>query len=1592
MSDPFLQSNDSSPSPFTTPATTLSVVPTPEDHEMHVNPSKSKLFTSSHTLRFDPHTGKSLLINIFSLQTPHMRNFHLSWLAFFMAFTGWFAYAPLLKKTVGPNLGMSVVDIANSDISNVAATVAFRVIIGPLVDKLGSSRVMGLVLILGSIPLGLSALSTTPLGIIVSRLFIGILGASFVPCQYWTTAFFASNVVGTANAIAGGWGNMGAGVTYLVMPRIYNLFRYTFGLETSVAWRASMSVPVAILWIIGFLCFRFGDDKPGVEYRGIVGMALEEAKNVNAEEGVLKKRELDHTLSVERIEEPSALPSRSSSAAGTLNETTPSAFKQPLLESPESTHVDTILPKTSNLPPPLPAHHRYPSSRSNQPQHELGASNPEATKHTNLDLLIRCITNPNIIILMFNYACSFGVELSVDGAIGNYFIANFNMDQSTGSLFGALFGLMNLFSRATGGIVSDLAAQKWGARGRIGWHMVLFVVSSGSLVAFSYMTETSWAVVTLIIFSYACQAGCGSTFGIVPFIGPYMGTASGLIGAGGNIGGALFNVMLRQFVGQTRLAFMYMGVTIALGGFLLCWFLVVNGEYLLKPLVDGYKKRTPDSWVPRDPDLIRLTGKFPLNAEPPIQKLMSCGWVTRADVGYIRNHGPVFRPPENAEEFTLKIEGLVNVPHTIRYSDILSMPTTTFACTLVCDGNRRAELNKLKPSRGFPYSTVAAANYVFTGVRLSYLINDICGQPTINPTDHPTDELWVTVEGSDHLPKGTYSSSISLRHALDNQSDVILAHSINGHPLTPDHGFPLRLVVPGNVGGRMVKWVSKIVVERQETKGWYYVNDNRFLPSSITTELEAAEGGWWERGRETVIRELNVNSVITTPGYTESVKIPVRDKDAGGAPFVFKGFAYSGGGRAVVRVELSFDLGKSWHLARVLPYPPSMRPSHIAPRHGSTKFWSWWFWEFSVDDLGAMLGLTRDSTEGKWKLGCRQVAVRAWDSSMNTQPERPTWNLLGMMNNSYYRLLPILHVTSADVIELEITFQHPIVPQIENGWMQLGVDAWDILDAAQRVGAEGSERSNQHKPSEKEEEDDGKGLKEVVDMDQVRQHNSRGSCWIVVKGVVYDVTKFLKDHPGGPDAILVNAGTDSTEDFLAIHSSHARSLLHHYCIARLKDGSTQENSPPTQPATPVQTAENHPPIALNSTRYTPFPLEHKQELTKDTRLLKFRLPFSDQTTGLLPGQHVLIRITQAPQPNPSTQASSKSVVIRAYTPITDPQTRGFFELLIRVYTPPAGRCSRALDALKVGECVDMKGPLGGVVYHGWGKFCVPNDSKEGGEGGKGGVKSEVGESMKAEKERQKTLGSGLGENEGVRGGELRRVGSDTSLNSMSGMEDEEHDERKENLPRLPLCAFPDQRFIRASPLALIAAGTGITPHYQILQTISSEWRKYHDPSTVKHHTHPPPTVKLIYANRTLPEILLFAELNSLVSEFETTPWLHVIHVLSRDPDSTPPSTLPQGVEVLHGHVNSDLICSRLSRDALLAHDSDEEQSKDEKEGRETPRFQLNVEGPRADKDTLETPDQNQLYAFVCGSDAFVQKTCIPGLVAAGYTHDRIFAF
>jgi NNP family nitrate/nitrite transporter-like MFS transporter len=221
---------------------------------------------------------KATSIDLFSFKTPQMRAFHLSWLAFFVCFFAWFAVAPLMPVIKG-EFKLTADQIANINIAAVGITILARMVIGPLCDKYGPRLVYTALLIFGAVPVIGIAFATSYETFLVFRLAIGVIGASFVVTQFHTSVMFAPNVVGTANAAVGGWGNAGGGVTQSVMPMVLGAIM-GLGVQSSLSWRLAMILPGVLMLGVGYLYWRFGQDTPEgnvVELRA-KGVAIESGK------------------------------------------------------------------------------------------------------------------------------------------------------------------------------------------------------------------------------------------------------------------------------------------------------------------------------------------------------------------------------------------------------------------------------------------------------------------------------------------------------------------------------------------------------------------------------------------------------------------------------------------------------------------------------------------------------------------------------------------------------------------------------------------------------------------------------------------------------------------------------------------------------------------------------------------------------------------------------------------------------------------------------------------------------------------------------------------------------------------------------------------------------------------------------------------------------------------------------------------------------------------------------------------------------------------------------------------------------------------
>ena len=182
--------------------------------------------------------------------------------------------------------------------------------------------------------------------------------------------------------------------------------------------------------------------------------------------------------------------------------------------------------------------------------------------------------------------------------------------------------------------------------------------------------------------------------------------------------------------------------------------------------------------------------------------------------------------------------------------------TVTLPITLVCAGNRRKEQNIVTKGLGFNWGAAGVSTGLFTGVYLADIINyckpkrPVAAYPWQRET--PGRAKHVIFEGIDELPNGKYSTSQRLIHCTDKSKGMLIAWGMNGEPLSPDHGFPLRLVVPGQIGGRMVKWLDRIEVSDKESQHFLHFRDNKVLPTQVTADQARTEEHWWKGECKTI--------------------------------------------------------------------------------------------------------------------------------------------------------------------------------------------------------------------------------------------------------------------------------------------------------------------------------------------------------------------------------------------------------------------------------------------------------------------------------------------------------------------------------------------------------------------------------------------------------------------------------------------------------------------------------------------------------------------------------------------------------------------
>ncbi|KAK6252499.1 hypothetical protein QUC31_014219 [Theobroma cacao] len=212
---------------------------------------------------------KATEFRLFSVAAPHMRAFHLAWVSFFSCFVSTFAAPPLLPIIRDNlNLNLTSTDIGNAGIAAVSGAVFARLAMGTACDLFGPRLASASLILLTTPAVYFTSIASSPVSFLLVRFFTGFSIATFVSTQFWMSSMFSAPVVGTANGVAGGWGNLGGGATQLIMPIVFGLIRHT-GADNFTAWRIAFFIPALFQTLSAFAVLIFGQDLPDGNFRGL---------------------------------------------------------------------------------------------------------------------------------------------------------------------------------------------------------------------------------------------------------------------------------------------------------------------------------------------------------------------------------------------------------------------------------------------------------------------------------------------------------------------------------------------------------------------------------------------------------------------------------------------------------------------------------------------------------------------------------------------------------------------------------------------------------------------------------------------------------------------------------------------------------------------------------------------------------------------------------------------------------------------------------------------------------------------------------------------------------------------------------------------------------------------------------------------------------------------------------------------------------------------------------------------------------------------------------------------------------------------------
>ena len=344
---------------------------------------------------------------------------------------------------------------------------------------------------------------------------------------------------------------------------------------------------------------------------------------------------------------------------------------------------------------------------------------------------------------------------------------------------------------------------------------------------------------------------------------------------------------------------------------------------------------------PKRSNLLKVHSSEPCNAETPTE-LIHKNPITPNDLWYVRNHNPV--PDIKPEDYKLTFYHK-KVPYkTLSLDDIKKMPSKKITTTIQCGGNRRGEF---QGTNGTQWGIGAISTAEWEGVYLHNLLE--------------YQSKHIHLIGFDGV-----KVSIPYEKGANPMEDVILAYKMNGEDLPRDHGYPLRIIVPGYVGVKNIKWIQDIVLDDNEIdSSWQTGLAYKVLPPSVTCLEDVSK---INLSKIKTIEEMPIQSCIT---YIEKLK----EHSSQEQNYRIHGYVYSSVPFKNPKVNVSVDNGESWS---------------IASYHEFEKFkWGWclWFIDVKIDEFPC------------------EIQCKAIDNDGNTQPNevKDIWNIRGLTNNSVHK-------------------------------------------------------------------------------------------------------------------------------------------------------------------------------------------------------------------------------------------------------------------------------------------------------------------------------------------------------------------------------------------------------------------------------------------------------------------------------------------------------------------------------------------------------------------------------------------------------------